>query len=222
MVVNKSIIIPSPEETVVSLFEIITAQGFLVIILNTLRRVLLGFLLSFFAGLFLGVLAGFINPIYFLLKPYILIQKSIPTMAIILIAIIWLSSDITPILVGFLVIFPIIYGSVVTGIKSIDSKLLEMAHIYQLSLKLRITKLYIPSIRDSLITTVSTTLSLNLKIIIAAEVLSQPNKSIGTSFQIEKAMLNTSGVFAWAIITILIATLFDVIIRLVKNRYVHS
>lgn len=222
LIVGKPIIVPSPEETFQSLIRIINSSDFIIAVGSTITRVVIGFTLSFIIALVLGLLSAFITPFYYLLKPIILLQKSVPTMAVILLAIIWLDSEMAPILVGFLVIFPIIYSAVVQGVRDIDPKLIQMAKVYQLNVYTKVRRIYIPAIRSSLFSVISAALSLNLKITIAAEVLSQPNISIGTSFQIEKSTLDTAGVFAWSIIAIVMAALFDILIKYFRKRYVHN
>nr|WP_044824914.1 ABC transporter permease subunit [Clostridium aceticum]AKL96384.1 ABC-type nitrate/sulfonate/bicarbonate transport system, permease component [Clostridium aceticum]KJF26961.1 ABC transporter permease [Clostridium aceticum] len=216
--VGKEIILPSPEATFSKLIMIIRAENFLQSILSTLIRSMLGFSIAFLLALILGMLAGFFKPVYYLLKPVIVINKAIPTMAVILLALIWLESEKAPILVGFLVIFPLLYYNVVEGIRSVDEKLIEMVKLYQVNKVKVIKELYIPSIKSYLIAGASTALGLNLKIVIAAEVLSQPKISMGTNFQIEKANLNTAGVFAWAIIAIVMAAVLDGIVKLMQRN----
>ena len=216
--VDNPIMIPSPKITFFEFIKIIRSQNFIIIVTATLTRVIIGFLISFISALILGILSGFFKPIYYLLRPVIVIQKATPTMAIILIAIIWLKAELAPILVGFLIIFPIIYSTVIQGIESVDVKLIEMSKVYKLSRLTVMKDIYIPSIKSSLMSIASSTIGLNLKVIIAAEVLSQPSVSIGTSFQIEKANLNTAGVFAWALISIIIASGFDFIIKVLKSH----
>ena len=214
--VDNPIMIPSPKITFFEFIKIIRSQNFIMIVTATLIRVIIGFLISFISALILGILSGFFKPIYYLLRPVIVIQKATPTMAIILLAIIWLKSELAPILVGFLIIFPIIYSTVIQGIESVDANLIEMARVYKLSKVTVMKNIYIPSIKSSLMSIASSTIGLNLKVIIAAEVLSQPSVSIGTSFQIEKSNLNTAGVFAWALVSIIIAGGFDFIIKILK------
>ena len=48
-------------------------------------------------------------------------------------------------------------------------------------------------------------ININLKMVIAGEVLSQPKFGIGSNLQMEKMYLNTSGVFAWIIIILVIS-----------------
>lgn len=215
--VGKPIIIPSPEETMVALIRIVKDPESIVAVYNTLKRIVIGFSITSISSILLGVMAGFYEPLYYGLKPIVTIFKAIPTMAVILLAIIWLESEFAPILVGLLVAFPLLYENVVQGIVNIDSDLIEMAKVYKVGQGKMIREIYLPSIKSYLLAGVSTALGLMVKIVIAAEVLSQPRISIGTSFQIEKANLNTAGVFAWSIIAILMAATFDVIVKFIKR-----
>jgi NitT/TauT family transport system permease protein len=216
--VGKEIIIPSPENTLLKMIEIITEESFLLIVWNTFKRVILGFSLALAAGMMLGMAAGFLNPIYYLLRPLVIVYRAIPSMAIILLALIWLESETAPIFVGFLVIFPILYENIVHGIRNVDPKLVEMGKAFKLSKSKMIKDIYIPSMKSYLMSASFMAIGLNLKIIIAAEVLSQPRHSIGTSFYIERANLNTTGVFAWSLIAIILAGITENIIRVFQMK----
>lgn len=208
-IVDREILIPSPETTFAEVIRIAKSPNFTLSLANTLKRAVMGFGFALVTGAGLGMLAGVSKVVYYLLRPLVLVVKAVPTMAMILLALIWLESEKAPILVGFVIIFPVIYENVMQGIRSIDKNLLEMMRIYNLD-KLTILKdLYIPSIMPYLKSAMAAAMGLNLKIIIAAEVLSQPKISMGTSFQIEKANLNTAGVFAWSIVTVILAALLE-------------
>ena len=217
-IVDKEILIPSPETTFLEVIKIMGSPNFIGAVLNTVKRALIGFIIALGVGVTLGMMAGFSKPIYFLLRPLILINKAVPTMAIILLALIWLQSEKAPILVGFIVIFPVIYESVLQGIRNVDERLVEMMNIYGVNTIDRFKDLYFPSIMSYLYGGISAAMGLNLKIIVAAEVLSQPQISIGTYFQVEKANLNTAGVFAWALITIVLAGILEQGLKIFKKQ----
>ncbi|HAE91256.1 MAG TPA: ABC transporter permease, partial [Tissierella sp.] len=63
---------------------------------------------------------------------------------------------------------------------------------------------------------------INLKMVIAGEVLSQPKYAIGSNLQLQKMYLNTSGIFAWIIIILFIAKLFEYILERVKFLCIKS
>lgn len=217
VIVDREILIPSPESTLREMLRISSHPNFLTAIFNTLRRAIIGFFMALGMGVSLGMLSGFYKPVYFLLKPFVLINKAVPTMAMILLALIWLESEKAPILVGFVVIFPVIYENVVQGIKNVDVKLVEMMDIYEVSSLTKLKDLYLPSIRSYLHGATIAAMGLNLKIVVAAEVLSQPRISMGTSFQIERANLNTAGVFAWALITIILAGILEQSLKVLRK-----
>ena len=216
--VNAAIIIPSPEETLKACFTLLIQPDFLTRVWHTVARSLAGFFIALFSALFLGIMGGAYKPAFILFKPLVSITKATPTMSIILLALIWLHTEIAPILVGFLVIFPLLYTNIVEGIRNVDVKLLEMAKMYQVKKKRIITELYLPSLSSYLTAGAATALGLNLKVIIAAEVLSQPRNCIGTSLHLEQINLNTAGVFAWTIIAILISSFFDYFLNLLRKR----
>ncbi len=109
MVVNKEIIVPSPLQTMKVFIEIILAPQFLTAVAHTLWRVMLAFMITIVLALSLGLLSGLIPTLYYVLQPFVLLFRSVPTMAVILLALIWLRSEKAPVLVSLLVTFPILY-----------------------------------------------------------------------------------------------------------------
>ena len=104
------------------------------------------FTIDLFAAIIIGILAGYFTIIYYLFLPIVLLFKTIPTMAIILLSLIWLKSEVAPLFVCTLVVFPLMYSNIVEGIQNVDKKLVEMIQFYNISYKKRIIHFYIPSI----------------------------------------------------------------------------
>lgn len=169
----------------------------------------MGFSITTILALVLGVLSGLKPSIRYALKPIVTLFKAVPTMAVILLALIWLKSERAPTLVAFLVTFPILYQNVVEGLLQMDVRLIEMAQIYNIGQLKMIKDIYLPSLKNYLLAGISSALGLTVKIVIAAEVLSQPYMSIGTNFQMEKVNLNTAGVFAWSLFCVLLVAILD-------------
>lgn len=218
-IVDNPVTIPTPVDTFKALMRIVSDQYFIIRVIESLKRIVISFMIAFGFGVVLGMLSGAFTPVYYLLKPLMLIQRAIPTMAVILLALIWLDREIAPILVCVLVVLPIIYSAVVTGVREIDPKLMEMTSIYNFSNRKKLKHLYIPSIWTSLVSVSSAAISLNVKIAIAAEVLSQPKYAIGTGFVMEKVALETAGVLAWALIAIVLVALFQWLIEVGLGKW---
>ncbi len=222
LIIGAEIILPSPELVLLSLFRITTTQGFFQKIGSTVFRGVLGFIISTFSGIVVGILAGISPRFKSFVKPIISVIRTTPVIAVILLALIWFNTNYVPIFVAFLMAFPIVCGNIIEGITTIDKKLLEMAKIYKLPLKKQVFHIYIPSILPFIVASASLSLGVIWKVIVAAEVLSQPKWGIGTSLNEAKAFLMTTEVFAWTVIAILLSVisekLFDRVLKSIPWR----
>ncbi len=212
--VDKEILIPTPKATFVSLFKIIQSKNFLIIVFSTLKRTFISFFISLFLALIFGTLSGLFKNLFHIIEPIIAIIRSTPTMAIIILALIWLGGERAPVLIGFIVVFPILYSSVYRGIVQTDEKLIQMAKSYDVKRGIILKDIYIPSIKSYLLAGINAALGLCFKVMISAEVLGQPKYAMGTSLYMQKINLDMAGVFAWSIILIVIAVLFEKLVSL--------
>ncbi len=216
--IGSEIILPSPIRTLQEFFIIVRSKDFFVVMYYSILRILVGFFISFMLACIFALVASINKWFDYLIRPYLITIKSVPTMAIILLAVIWLKSDFSPMLVSSLVCFPIVFSNVFQGFKTVDKKLIEMANVFNVGFLDKLSKIYLPHLKAYIFAGASTALSLSVKVTIAAEVLSQPIKSIGGKLQIERINLNTAGVFAWALVAILLATIFESALKFVFKK----
>lgn len=216
-IVDSEVIIPSINSTFISLIDIIKAPDFLNTIKYTLFRTLTGFTISLSLAMLTGIVSSISKIVYNLMEPVLKFLNSIPTIAIIVLALIWLNNEIVPMFVGFVMVFPIMYEAILNSIVNVDQNIIQMAQLYKVG-NIRIIKdIYIPSISYNLTNILNSVLGINLKMVIAGEVLAQPKYAIGSSLQLERVYLNTAGVFAWIVIILLISGIFDYIGKGVKH-----
>ncbi len=212
-VIDSEIIFPSPESTIIRLYDLVITRDFSLILLSSLTRGLIGFIISLLLGISFGFFSGFNRYFNRMFEPFLIIIRSTPVMSIILIALIWFRSTNVPIFASFLVSFPIICLNVTEGIKNIDIKLIQMSKVYNIR-RWRVAKeIYFPSILPFLLAGLSTAAGIGWKAVIAAEVLSQPDFALGTSMQVSRIYLETESVFAWTIVAIIISFFSERIIR---------
>ncbi len=143
--------------------------------------------------------------------------RAIPTMAIILILIISIAPEGTPIVVAGIVICPTLYQSFLTSLKQIDQKLVEMTNIYHVSKKNQIFKFYIPTVLPGILENSATGFSLNIKLIIAAEAMAQTRNSIGKLMQYAKISIEIEKLFALTIIAVILSVISEALIKLFKR-----
>lgn len=216
MWIGRDLILPSPLETMQEIIRLVQTLAFYQSMLATIVRTVVGFLISFAASIILGSLSYRFTYVEAMLKPVVTVLRSVPTLAVILLALLWIDRDIVPLFIGFLILFPMIYQNVLTGAKETSHKLLEMAKVYHISKINVIRKIYLPSMKPYLKASALAGISLNIKVIIAAEVMSVPKYGIGARMVIEKINYNTVGLFAWALVTVTIALALNMIVEKVK------
>lgn len=218
LIIKNDIYLPTIGQTLNALKEIIIEKRFYLDILLTVTRTSISFIVAFIVALMLGLSAYSFRIIKNFLKPINALVQSIPNMVLIVLALIWFNKDNTPYIVGFAVVFPILYDTILGAMSGIDKATIEMAKIYNISTIDKILKIYIPSIKFRLVPIMISTFSLAFKVVIAGEVHGQPKYGIGTMIQIEKINFNTSGVFAWLSIILIISLILELIKQFTLRR----
>ncbi len=226
LIIGADIILPPPEVVLKSFITIIFSKGFWIKLGYTFLRGILGFLLSYVSGIIVGVLAGLFPRFRAFVFPIITVIRSTPVIAVILLALIWFNVNYVPVFVAFLMAFPIVCGNIIEGLTTVDKNLIQMAEVYKIPLKKQIIHIYIPSIFPFIIAGASLSLGVVWKVVVAAEVLSQPKWGIGTSLNEAKSFLITEEVFAWTIVAILLSSISEIIFKKIwklipwrKNEY---
>ena len=217
---NSQFVLPSPEKTLVTSISLFADSKFLATIGSTILRGLAGFVLSGILGLGLGIIAG-INPHFnAFLRPVLVTIRSIPIIALILLALIWLSPGLVPVFIAMLTMFPFICTNVTDGIKSVDPEIAEMAAFYRVGRTRIIRELYIPAIMPFIISGASSAVGIGWRAIITGEVLSQPKYGIGTLMQAAQTFLNVDAVIAWTIVAVIISYGFEKLIRWSERKLI--
>ncbi|HOO22866.1 MAG TPA: ABC transporter permease subunit [Clostridia bacterium] len=220
-IVNTELIIPSVRSTFETLFALLGQKAFYTAVGGTLFRTIVSFLIAFAAALVLAVLSAFLPVLRKILSPAVTVARAIPTMSLILLTIIWLNPSTSPLLVGFFIVFPLLYDSFYTAIAGVDPDLVEMSKAYKVSKKDMVFSLYLPNIAPAFFDSIRSTLSFNVKIIISAEVLAQTRKSMGIMMQISKSRLETADLLAWTLAAIVLSYLLEIVIYAIKTAVVR-
>ena len=211
--VGKPLILPSGESILMEIFTIIRGTTFIEIISVTVVRTLVTFVCILVLSLVVGILAGYYKVVAALLNPAMILLRTIPTVSLILILLIWFGRDLGPTIIVGLVIFPIIYELVVGSIKKVDSDLKDVCLLFGCT----IFEKFFPNLIYALSSGVQATLGLAFKVMVMAEVMAQSRIGIGQALNYEKTYLNMAGVFGWTIILILIVMIFDFLISMIMK-----
>ena len=216
---GSGLLLPGPLPVLKRLLVLISRRSFLQALASSLFRVLMSIIIAVPSGIAVGIFAGLDKRVRFFIKPLLSVISATPVMSVILIAFLYFGSGKTPVFTAFLMIFPVMVISTIEGVGSTDLKLRELFASYQMDMSQTLKYLYIPSLVPFILAGLKSSLSMCWKVVVAAEVLVQPLRSLGTGMQQAKAQLETTELFAWTAATVIAAALSQAVLSfLLKSR----
>ncbi|MDO5517481.1 MAG: ABC transporter permease subunit, partial [Clostridium sp.] len=218
VIMNNDIYLPRVEQIIEAIGIIISGRDFFAVVLSSFARTGCSYIAALISAMILGVLSVVYPFFEYMLKPLNSIIRTIPTLVLIVLALVWFNKDMAPFIVGFAVVFPIIYEGIRNSIMNYDKRIMDMTEIYEVSKKDKMTKIYFPLVKFYIMNIFVSTFSLTFKVVIAGEVHGQPKYGIGSQVQLEKVNFNTPGIFAWIIIIMVISFIFELINRYLNKR----
>ena len=102
-----------------------------------------------------------------------------------------------------------IYNSVITGVGNVDSKILEMAQVFNISCWKKIRCIYAVYVLPYIQTSLKSALGMCWKAGISAEVIGLVTHSIGEQLYYSKLYLMTADLFAWSIAVVFMSFIFE-------------
>lgn len=209
LVVDKPLLLPGPWAVLKRLYELAQTAQFWVTTGRTLLRIGLGLLCAIPAGVLLAAVTCRFRLLRELLSPLLTIVQSTPVASFILLLLIWLGRDILPSVIVALMVLPVVWRNVSSGVENTDRQLLELTKVYRFSPIRTLRRIYIPSVAPYFFAACRTSLGLAWKAGVAAEVLTVPKGSIGQMLYESKLYLETIDLFAWTVTVILCSLIIE-------------
>ncbi len=219
MCVNNSILLVGPIDTLVVLLEKIAEWPFWKSVFGSVMRITAGFLAGWLLGLMLAMLSGWKRMAEEVLKPVIVLMKTVPVASFVVLFLIWFRTDVLAVVISMFVVLPNVYLSTLEGIKSTDGKLLEMAKVYDLHPVDRFFYIYRPALKPFWDSCMKLSIGMSWKSGVAAEVIGTPDFSIGEQLYMSKIHLDTSGVLSWTVVIILLSFVCEKSFLWLWNRF---
>lgn len=216
--INIDLLLPSPSATLKAIASLASTADFWQITALSVLRILLGIIISVIIGVILAVLTANLMTADSLLSPIMTVIKATPVASFIILALLWIDRNTLPIFITVLIVLPIVWANISQGIHSVDKGLLEVAKVYRFTFGKRISKVYIPSVMPYFLAACRASLGMAWKAGIAAEVLCSPQKAIGTQIYLSKTYLETTELFAWTLVVIVMSVIIEKLLILSINR----
>ena len=219
---NNDILLVSPVQVIIRLGQLMMTLLFWKSVLFTLSHIAAGFFAAVVTGCIFAAAASRFRCIHVLFAPIMLTIKSVPVASFIILALIWFSSKNLSVLISFLMVLPIIYTNMLSGIKNVDRQLLEMARVFDVP-RLRVVRyIYLQQILPFFYSACTVSLGLSWKAGVAAEVIGIPKGSVGERLQQAKIYLDTPDLFAWTLVIVLLSLLFEKIVLCIVAKVTDS
>ena len=218
-VFGSSLIFPGPLPVFKRFIALVPSRRFLDALAGSFIRVIAGIAIAVPLGIAAGIAAGLDKRFRYFLQPLFSVISATPVISVILIVFLFLGSGRTPVFTAFLMVFPVMASNVIEGIKNTDSRLKELFISFRMSFGETLRYLYVPSIIPFILGGLRSSMSLCWKVVVAAEVIVQPLRSLGAGMQEAKTHLETPELFAWTAGTVIAAAFVQEIITLLVRRY---
>lgn len=218
---GNDLVIPSVMETFSSMGRLFLQATFWRAFGATLIRTLVSFLLALFPALALALLSDSFSWIRSLLYAIVAVLRTVPTMAVILIFLIWTTPKVAPVLVTWLVSFPMLYAEFLSALDGVGEEYREMAAAYRISRLKQVFSVYLPLSAPVALGGVGAQLSLALKVMVSAEILSKTYQSVGGMMSEAKMYFEVPELFALTILVVLLGMLLEGVCSLAKRFLVR-
>ena len=217
--VGQELLLPSPLQTAQKLLSLMMTADFWLTVARTMLRVLAGILAAVVLGVLLALLTHWSALARALLSPIMTLLKSTPVASFIILALVWLGRSAVPVFIAGLMVLPVVWANVSTGLARVDPQLMELAAVYKLPRARILSRIVWPSVLPYLRSALRSALGLGWKAGIAAEVLTVPPYSIGKNIFESKLYLETTELFAWTVAVVLLSFLIErLLLRLVDRK----
>lgn len=215
--VKNDYIVPSFWDTLKSLGGLFTETIFWTAFGNTLLRTVEAFAVSFVLAAALAVLSSYNKYVQAFINPVMVFLRTLPTLAVILILLIWTNPKVAPIIVAFLVVFPAVYAQIIAAMGDIDRDLVQMAKVYKIPKRDRLFKIYLPLVMPNILSQTGANISLGLKVMISAEVLASTSKSMGSLMYNARLVVEMPRLAALTLVAVFAGLIIDIVFTLLTR-----
>lgn len=220
MAVNESLIIVSPWDTLVRMWELLGESTFYKAVGTSFLNIGIGFVCAAILGTLLAVISRIFRFAYELLSPLFAVIKATPVASFTLILFFWgIKGKHLSVWISLIMVLPVIFFAVYEGIGAADKKLLEMAKVYKVSKAKQIREIYLPAALPSVTSALSVAIGFAWKSGVAAEVIAIASGSVGGLLYDAKLFLESKALFAITATVIIISKLSEwLVVKLFKSR----
>jgi NitT/TauT family transport system permease protein len=218
LIADSSYILPSIPETVVAIGELLITGEFYISFLLTLLRSVIAFALSFSVAFLLSLLCYKKKTADRIISPIVGILRALPTVAVILLLLIWTNSEVAPVIVTMLVVLPTLKTEITNALNTLDDDVITMCKVFGVSKREVFKKVTVPQVLPALLLSAGAGLSLNVKLMVAAEVLASTKNSIGNMLNFANFNLLVPRMLALVTLSVIACLVIEKAFKLISKK----
>lgn len=142
--VGDDYVLPSAWDTLAQTGKLLTDAEFWRAFAGTLLRAFSAFAFSALAGIALALAATLFRFVRALLAPVVSVLRTVPTVAVILMLLLWTPRIVAPVIVALLVLFPAVYAAALSELDKIRAEYGELTRVYRVSKARAAFRMYLP------------------------------------------------------------------------------
>lgn len=204
--------------TLKALVELFKQKAFYKSLGDTIARTLIAFGVSFVIATALAFLSRISKRADLMISPIISVTRSLPTIAVVVLLLLWTNSKIAPIIVTMLVVLPTTYSSMRDAFFTVDDGLITVLKLYNVPMHELLLKVYIPQILPPTLLAIGGGIALNLKLMVAAEVIAQTANSLGNLLNEAKHYFEIASMIAVVVVSVVLGLIIESAFRFASKK----
>ena len=135
--------------------------------------------------------------------------KAAPVASFVVLALLLVGSKNLSVLISFLMVLPVFYTNILTGLSSVEPERFEAADVFGMLRRDRFRFIYLPYVTPFALSACEVGIGIAWKAGVSAEVIGIAAGSIGEKIYEAKLYLDTAQLFAYTLVVILISLFFE-------------
>ena len=207
--VAERLFLASPIQVLQCLYGLLGTRQFYETVGFSLLRIGEGFLIAAVIGSALAYAAYKLRLVKTLLKPLMGAVKAAPVASFVVLALLLVGSKNLSVLISFLMVLPVFYTNILTGLSSVEPERFEAADVFGMLRRDRFRFIYLPYVTPFALSACEVGIGIAWKAGVSAEVIGIAAGSIGEKIYEAKLYLDTAQLFAYTLVVILISLFFE-------------
>lgn len=205
MAIGQRFLLASPIQVLQALIRLAPTLSFWQTMATTAFRIIGGFVIGLLVGALLAYAAHLSGWAAAIIQLPMRIMRSVPVVSFVILLLLFAGSTGLTITIAALIVAPIAYANLQTGLKQQDQDLADVAKVFNANKWQTFQAVTWPAVLPFLAAAVQSGFGLAWKAGISAEVIGIPSGSIGEQLYHARLTLATEDVLAWTLVIVVLA-----------------